>query len=385
MLMRGSEFKKIYGDKFVKAIKKDFKHYNHQYVHGLNIDAVPFNPSGYCAKGGLYFTTEKFLFKFISGCIYAVNVSIPDDAQVYIDPEKEAFKADKIIVDLDNKILLENYPGLYKKLIKNITGENIKFIPEKFRTNELYLNIAKKDIYALLFIPPDKITDEICAITAKHKNHALYDIPNKKRTVGICLIAIKYKYVDLNHICFTPNKIITDKMCEETINKYHYASEYVPKEKITPVMCMIAVKSCGYSLQYVPKELITEEMCICAVKSCGYALKFVPSEMISYNMCVRAVSNCADALAYVPEKYKTHEIYLSAVKNNSWAIILVPEEEKTTDICLITVINSKYIFQQLSEDKKSFEICLAAVKCSKMNLAFVPEIYKKRISKILKI
>ncbi len=71
-----------------------------KYHHGLNIDTEPFYPYGECQGGGLYCTTEEHINKF-SNKEYGKKiwkVTIPDDAQVYIEgPDK--LKADRLIIN----------------------------------------------------------------------------------------------------------------------------------------------------------------------------------------------------------------------------------------------------------------------------------------------
>ena len=59
MLLTGKEFTNHYNKsdtKFYKILKEDLIHNNYQFVNGINIDPIPFNPDGECSKGGFYFT-----------------------------------------------------------------------------------------------------------------------------------------------------------------------------------------------------------------------------------------------------------------------------------------------------------------------------------------
>lgn len=76
------------------------RHYGMQYVDGLNVDTVPFSPSGTCMKGGMYFCTERNMHEFFRSLkeivVYRRRVTIPDDALVYV--ESRTFKTDKFIL-----------------------------------------------------------------------------------------------------------------------------------------------------------------------------------------------------------------------------------------------------------------------------------------------
>ena len=78
--------------------------------HGLNDDHIPFNPIGECSTGGLYFTELDKLGCWIhapNSSSYIAKVSIPSNASVYV--EKDKFKADQFVLDLDNKVLIEDF------------------------------------------------------------------------------------------------------------------------------------------------------------------------------------------------------------------------------------------------------------------------------------
>lgn len=87
--------------KYYKLIAADKTHYGFTYQDGLNVDTVPFNPTGQCQKGGLYFTTASHIFDHIrmrgfDKVVYLCDVTLPDDARVYHETEKS--KADRIIL-----------------------------------------------------------------------------------------------------------------------------------------------------------------------------------------------------------------------------------------------------------------------------------------------
>jgi len=87
---------------YVKILSSDLVHNGFKYKEGLNVDILPFDPSGSCKPGGLYFTDLKNFCKFLDYGNLVADVTIPDDAQVYADggdatsPYK--WKADRIIL-----------------------------------------------------------------------------------------------------------------------------------------------------------------------------------------------------------------------------------------------------------------------------------------------
>ena len=95
--------------KLVKLTNEECCHNGFSFSEGLNVDTVPFDPTGKCQSGGIYFIHEEdiYLWLHYGGKImyYIWDVEVPADAQVYDEGNK--FKADKLI--LKNKRTINNY------------------------------------------------------------------------------------------------------------------------------------------------------------------------------------------------------------------------------------------------------------------------------------
>lgn len=99
-VVSGKKFNELYKDtKFVKLTNGPEIHNGFQFVDGLNIDTVEFNPTSQCCAGGIYFCVKDMTEHWrrnLASIFFIRDVTIPDDAQVYCESEK--FKADKIIL-----------------------------------------------------------------------------------------------------------------------------------------------------------------------------------------------------------------------------------------------------------------------------------------------
>jgi len=258
-VLSGRKFNAQYRNKiFIKIINKDYKHFDHEYIHGINEDKIPFNPDDSCLPGGLYFITENYLIEFLyiiqnRNGKYIVRVSIPDDAQVYKDPEGNKFKTDKMFVDLNNKKTLdEYYPELEKNIFENIhlvNDYNIRYITELLFMYKKPLQITNARLLK------NETFKRICLIAVSRDGKSLALIPHKFRTADICMNAV--------------------------INRGS-AIEYVPIELINPEICRCAVLNDDYmALKYIPKEFITGDLCLNAVMRNGLAVQFVPTKFIT--------------------------------------------------------------------------------------------------------
>lgn len=108
-------------DIYCKVLNSNFNQKGYQYNEGLNVLDKPFESTGSCVPGGLYFTNIENIFKFINYGIYLVKVTVPVDAQMVKDPDNDKWRADKIIIS-DKKDLRQI--DTIKYLIEN--GANIK-------------------------------------------------------------------------------------------------------------------------------------------------------------------------------------------------------------------------------------------------------------------
>jgi len=78
----GLQFKTSLSMNYYKILSKDEYHYDLQYKTGLNVDPKPFNPSGNCEPGGIYFSREDIL-AFLDYGPWIRKVTLPKDALVY--------------------------------------------------------------------------------------------------------------------------------------------------------------------------------------------------------------------------------------------------------------------------------------------------------------
>jgi len=93
--------------RYWKVTNQEEKHHGLQHHDGLVIDPIPFNPSGSCAPGGIYYADEDHICEFLGYGPWVREVIVPDDARTYADPEGNKFKSDRVI--LGEKIPVEDF------------------------------------------------------------------------------------------------------------------------------------------------------------------------------------------------------------------------------------------------------------------------------------
>ena len=279
--LSGTEFNEQYPNtEFYKVLTTDYKHYDFTYQHGLNVDHIPFNPTGICSLGGLYFTeidkVSYWIDRFKS--VYIAKVTIPSNASVYV--EKDKFKADQFVLDLDNKVLIKDF----------YMWENEEFCK---------ISVSQADTYNLVFVRNQP--GEICKLAVKHDYRALEYV--LLQTDDICKIAVSNHGFALEFV-----KDQTDEICKIAVSKNGRALQYVINQ--TYELCKLAVSQNGHALEFVKVQ--TGELCQLAVSQNAYALKYVRNQ--TDEMCKLAVSQNPFALEYV--NVQTDELCQLAVSHN---------------------------------------------------------------------
>jgi hypothetical protein len=258
-LVSGKEFNEMNPDTtFYKLLNKNLTHFGFYYKHGINTDTVPFNPSGECSEGGLYFTDQEnipfwleynFIFRW-----YMCKVTIPNHAKVFIENCK--YKTDVFVLNLNNKIEISSWEGWenfnYRKRAVCKNGWALIYLRNELRTRELSELAVKQNGYLLKYVRDEFLTQELSEC------------------------AVKYRYFLLEDV---KQKFITPKLFKYAIKQNIHVLELI-QDKLTPEFCELAVKQNSVSLLYLGNKL-TLELCIVAVKKDPNAIQFVNKKFLT--------------------------------------------------------------------------------------------------------
>ena len=150
---------------YYKGLDKNLNYYGFQYKLGINIITKNFNPLNNNELNGLYFTDRYNIIKYLRYYdIYIAELTIPDDAQVYRDPNEDIWKSDKFII---NKYYpINEWAGWNDeknriRAIKN-NDQMLKYISEEFKTKELCELAVNQNGNALEWVPEYLKNKELC-------------------------------------------------------------------------------------------------------------------------------------------------------------------------------------------------------------------------------
>jgi len=105
---------------FYKILNEEETHHSLKYHDSLNEDPLPFNPSGDCQPGGIYFAREDILGFLGYGAFWIRRVTVPEGEPIYENPGyPKKWKAKRVILGPRRKIDLQ----VIKELVEE--GANI--------------------------------------------------------------------------------------------------------------------------------------------------------------------------------------------------------------------------------------------------------------------
>ena len=107
-------------------------------------------------------------------------------------------------------------------------------------------------------------TEEFClAMVQAAGGYALQFLPDKLKTEEIYLAAVKDFGTTLE---FVPDAMKTEVLCLAAVQKDGRALKFVPDALKTEALCLAAVQQDGRALEFVPDALKTEALCLAAVQ-----------------------------------------------------------------------------------------------------------------------
>ena len=171
---------KVGKNEFRKCLNNELTHHKFRYKIGLNKDTIPFNPSGSCKPGGLYFSRKENINDIIN---FGLNIAILElckDAEFYIEPNRKFFKTNKFII----KEILPQTDELCKMAVEQ-NALTLEYVT--IQTEELCKLAVQQYGRSLKFVTNQ--TPELCKLAVLENPSALQFV--KEKTPELCALAIK--------------------------------------------------------------------------------------------------------------------------------------------------------------------------------------------------
>jgi hypothetical protein len=224
------------GDKFYRLTNATECHRGFQYTTGLNVDILPFNPTGECTGGGMYFFSSRQIEHFHTYCFgmkYIREVTFEGITTPQIYAEEGKYKCHSFVLSPRKPFYIDD-PSLKLNV----------------------LSIVSNDVSVLQHVKEPTL--EVCLAAVSRRGDALQYI--KEQTPEICLAAVSNDGYALKYV-----KEQTHEICLAAVSTDGDALQYVKEQ--TPDVCVVAVSNYGSALRYVKEQ--TQEICLAAVSNDG--------------------------------------------------------------------------------------------------------------------
>jgi hypothetical protein len=230
-------FHDTYNGRFYKLLAAHRCHNCFVYNEGLNVDTVPFVPSGDWGPGGLHYTSFAYISHWCESLI--ADVEVPPEAQVYTEPGGMKWKADRLV--LSNIRPLRSFLAtLDETTLCDMVAQNGLLL--EFVSNQ---------------------TDAMCRIAVQQNAFALAYVNNQSE--DLCLLAVCKDWEVHRHV-----RNRSDKILLAVVQQHESVLEHIEQSE---ALCLAAVQWSGCALKYVRNQ--TEAICRAAVAQTHFAKMFV--------------------------------------------------------------------------------------------------------------
>ena len=255
-LVKGSQLK---NQKLCRIIMPSKIHNDYEWHEGVNVDPLPFNPSGACQHGGLYFTTPEWVLKFR-----------------HRSEELDDHYIGQIQLDNDEAVWQEKtYTGqwshyFYKWKAHTVTLVNMTKISDM--SDAEYYDLIGHRILKKSPEPYDKLKQhEQWLNLISHKPKALKYV--RHQTQEICLTAVNFKRSTIKHV----------------------KARYLPQ-------CLAIIVRDGH---FTPRVFQSVSVLKTILANDGMRLSQIPSDVKTQEMVDIAVANNPEAARYAGKKFLT--------------------------------------------------------------------------------
>lgn len=325
---------RLLGHKYCKVLNPEWNHYGYRWHVGENVDPLPWNPSGECQLGGLYFTTSDKVHKHAYDPFdenWIGEVTVDDDEPVW--QEEGKWKAHR--VTLSNVVKVDTLPDEeYYRFIRDCYSEYVIFNSSD-TSDQVWYKLMDEYPSAMSYVRPNewRVCFDYVGLTKRPEEYDLQDFDDKQ-----CI--------------------------RRAIRHNPWIIKFLPR--IDSELAFTAVNKIGRTIKYVAPELQTEELCSLAVMEDG-ALRYVKNQ--TEKICMESIRHHVMSFRLV--RNKTRAIILQALDDNPAMLRYVDEEDQTEDICTQAIEDTPRTFVYVK--RKTPFLCELAVQRLPLNLEHVPE------------
>lgn len=203
---------------------------------------------------------------------------VPEEMINYELLDKVLEKDGGVIEILKNRNLLNLVPDDLLELAVQTNGSALAHIPYNKKTERMCFNAVVGACGSgenLEFVPLKFRIYEICKLALNGSPDSIFHIPADLMDIKMAIIAVE-SGIRFREI---PEKLYSETLFEIGVTKDPETLLFLPMEKRTKELCLKAVKHFGEAFNFVPKDMINQEF-IDILKTHKGRFMFIPDEMI---------------------------------------------------------------------------------------------------------
>lgn len=316
-------------------------------------------------------------------------------------------------------------------------GFAIRFVPQQFRTKEMYMIACKSYGDILSSVPKEYLSKELCERAISSAGCAIKYVPDELKTREMFLRAIKkepgvleivpIEYLDIDFcvevystgrllISCLPKTLKNGKFYIPLVEAKPEILRALPKKDHTVGVCKAAIRGMGYNstadavrsnpelLEQLHTSLYDHETCLAFVQSpyfaektrcnredfntalehgrrllelqSGYESRYSLKHMLQWaDVCEIVVSHLPGCIRLIDEDILTYEMCLTAVKKSGKYFPDVPVKFRSKEVCLLGFEYEPHSIKYFPEEHLSYDLYLQAVRRSGYILEETPKKY----------
>ena len=194
-----------------------------------------------------------------------------------------------------------------------VNGNNLKYVPEKFKTPELCMSAIRQTPFSIAYLPDTMKTRRFYLSLIEENPRNLHGIPLDNRTEEMNRIAFENSYgrdpSDFSAIgaITRPELLLQVLRKENDPEKIDWLVNIISSRVMTEEMAYEAMRKNSQSLHLLPEKVISERIADLTVHADPRAIQWIPRHLRTADICLYAETNYPDLKIYVPESISQSE------------------------------------------------------------------------------
>lgn len=205
-------------------------------------------------------------------------------------------------VEINGQVYTENeLPSLNLNNLNNTTQELTVILPSIDIKEEDYLNLVKSNGCLLGYIPLDPNTEfftNLVTTAVLNNGIALKYVPTKYRTQELCIVAVKSNPRALQYV---PDEYKIDGLVQYALEKNPWVLEFI-KDKSKYINYVVQQPGL---LKYFTDAQNYDDILTQALQKNGFAIKYVDKKLIDVTHYIAVLSQSFKLEAFLPDPYTT--------------------------------------------------------------------------------